>query len=125
MLQGWEVKSIREGRVQMSESHVVFRRGEAYILNAHISPLQNISTHVVPDESRTRKLLLHKKEINKLMGQVQQQGYTCVPLSMYWKKNKVKVEIALVKGKKLHDKRADEKDRDWARQKARIMKRPT
>lgn len=123
VLKGWEVKGIRAGKVQLSESHVIVRRGEIYLLNAHISPTPNISTHVVPDESRTRKLLLNKREIEKLIGSVQQQGYTIVPLAMYWKSNRVKVEIALAKGKKVHDKRAASKDRDWARQKERIMKK--
>lgn len=123
VLQGWEVKGIRAGKVQLSESHVIVRRGEIYLLNAHISPTKNISTHVVPHEARTRKLLLNKREIEKLIGSVQQQGYTIVPLSMYWKSNRVKVEIALAKGKKVHDKRAASKDRDWARQKERIMKK--
>ena len=123
MLLGWEVKSIREGRVQMGESHVVFRRGEPYLLNCHLSPTKNISTHVVPEETRTRKLLLHKREISKLLGAVQAKGYTCVPLAMYWKKNHIKIEIGLAKGKKLHDKRAADKDRDWSRQQARIMKK--
>jgi len=122
VLLGWEVKAIREGRVQLSESHVIFRLGEAYLLNCHIAPTAYISTHVVPDEARTRKLLLNKRELNKLAGQVTQQGYTVVPLSMYWKANRIKLQIALAKGKKLYDKRADLKDRDWARQKERLRK---
>lgn len=123
MLQGWEVKSIRAGKVQISESHVIVRKGEAYLLNAHISPTKGVCTHFVPDESRTRKLLMHRREIDKLIGHIQQKGYTVVPLSLYWKNGRVKVEVALAKGKKTHDKRASEKDRDWARQKERIMKK--
>ena len=123
VLQGWEVKSIRAGRVQLVDSHVVFRKGEAWLLSTHLSPLETASTHISPDPTRTRKLLLSRREINKLMGKVQQQGYTVVPLNLHWKHNRVKAEIALVKGKKLFDKRADQKARDWQRDKARILKR--
>lgn len=123
VLEGWEVKSIRAGKMQLADSHVVFRKGEAWLLNAHCSPLATVSTHIEPNPTRTRKLLLSRREINKLMGKVQQQGYTVVPLNMHWKHNCVKVEVALVKGKKLHDKRAAEKKRDWQRDKARLMRR--
>lgn len=123
VLMGWEVKSIRAGRAQMSEAHVIVRRGEAWLLNAHISPLDSASTHVNPEPTRTRKLLLHKKELNKLIGSIDRKGYTVVPLSMYWKTGKVKLEIGLAKGKKQYDKRADLKERDWQRQKQRLMKR--
>lgn len=121
-LLGWEVKSLRAGKAQITEAHVMFRGGEAFLFNAQISPLTAASTHVIADPTRTRKLLLHAKEIARLMGKVDQVGHTCVPLALYWKGNKVKCEIALVKGKKLFDKRATEKERDWNRQKQRIMR---
>lgn len=123
LLLGWEVKSLRAGRAQLGEGHVVIRRGEAYLLNAHISPLPTVSTHFVSDPTRTRKLLLNRIELNRLMGHVEQKGFTIVPLSFYWKNNHVKLEIALAKGLKQHDKRALEKDRDWARQKEQLFKR--
>lgn len=123
VLQGWEVKGIREGSVQLADSHVIFRKGEAFLLNCLITPTKNISTHIVPDDTRTRKLLLNRREISKLSGCVAKEGYTVIPLSIYWKNNHVKLEIALAKGKKLYDKRADAKDRDWSRQKERLMKK--
>ena len=122
-LQGWEVKSLRDGKLQLVESYVVVRRGEIFLLNAHISPLRSASTHIDPDPVRTRKLLLHRSEINKLIGKVERGGYTLVPLAMYWKAGKAKVEIALAKGKKKHDKRAAEKEKDWAREKQRMLKK--
>lgn len=122
MLEGWEVKSLREGRVQINEAHIIVRRAEAYLLNAHITPLQTASTHIDPNPTRTRKLLLHRREINKMLGWGEQKGYTIVPLRLYWKNNKVKVAIGLARGKKLFDKRADEKARDWQRQKQRLMR---
>lgn len=122
-LKGWEVKAIRSGRVQIADSHVIIRKGEVFLLNALITPLHSASTHVLPDPSATRKLLLNRREINKLMGSVEKEGYTIVPLVMYWKKSRVKVEIALAKGKKLHDKRASNKERDWKREKERIFKK--
>lgn len=122
VLSGWEVKSLRSGKGQLTDSYVLIKDGEAWLLGSHITPLNTASTHVVADPIRTRKLLLHKKEINRLIGQIQQKGFTCIALKLYWKANKVKCEIALVKGKKLHDKRATEKDRDWERQKARIVR---
>lgn len=122
-LQGWEVKSIRAGKAQLAESHVIIKKGEAWLLNAHISPLKTTSTHFEVDPKRTRKLLLNHREIKKLIGFVEQKGQTIVPLALYWKKNRVKLEIATAIGKKLYDKRATEKARDWQRQKERIMKK--
>lgn len=122
MLHGWEVKSLRDGRLQLKESYVLIKNGEAWLFGAHISALSSASTHVHPDATRTRKLLLHRQELNKLIGNVERKGYTLVPLSMYWKKGLAKLEIGLAKGKKLHDKRAASKDRDWQREKERIMK---
>ncbi len=123
VLQGWEVKSIRAGKGQISESHVIIRRGEAWLVNCIISPLLSTSTHVKADDSRSRKLLLHRKEINLLLGHIERKGYTVVPTAMYWKQNHIKVEIALAKGKKDYDKRAAAKDRDWQRDKQRLFKR--
>lgn len=123
VLQGWEVKSIRAGKIQIAESHVVIRRGEAWLINAVIPPLLSASTHVKTDESRSRKLLLHSKEIKTMLGNIERKGYTIVPTVMYWKKNKIKIELALAKGKKEYDKRHSEKDRDWARDKARLFKK--
>ncbi len=122
VLQGWEVKSIREGRVQLKESYIFVKKGEVWISGMHISALSSASTHVNPEATRVRKLLLHRSEINKLIGSVERKGYTLVPLAMYWKKGRAKLEIGLAKGKKLHDKRAASKERDWQREKARIMK---
>ncbi|ESK37729.1 SsrA-binding protein SmpB [Acinetobacter nectaris] len=120
-LQGWEVKSLRAGRMSLVESYVIFKNSEAYLFGAQIQPLLSASTHVVPEATRSRKLLLSRKEIERLMGAVNQKGYSCVPLACYWKGHLVKLEIALVKGKQLHDKRASEKDRDWKRDKARLF----
>lgn len=122
LLQGWEVKSLRDGRVQLKEGYVLLKGGEAYLFGAHISPLTSASTHIDPEAIRTRKLLLHRQELNKLIGFVERKGYTLVPLAMYWKKGLAKLEIGLGKGKKLHDKRASEKERDWQREKQRIFK---
>ena len=121
-LQGWEVKSLREGRAQIKESYVTIKNGEAYLFGAHIVPLATASTHITPDPTRTRKLLLHRSELNKLIGLVERKGYTLIPTAMYWKKGYAKLEIGLAKGKKQHDKRADEKDRDWKREKERLFK---
>jgi len=121
-LAGWELKSIRGGKAQLSDSFVMIRDGEAWLHGATITPLVSASTHVVADPKRVRKLLLHKKEIARLFAQTSQEGYTCVATSLYWKGNKVKCEIALAKGKKLHDKRATERDRDWKRQQSRVLK---
>jgi SsrA-binding protein len=122
VLEGWEVKSLRDGRVQLKESYVVIKRGEAWLSGAHISALLSASTHVNPDAVRQKKLLLNRHELNKLIGAVERKGYTIIPLSMYWKNGRAKLEIGLAKGKQLHDKRATVKDRDWQREKARIMK---
>lgn len=122
VLEGWEVKAIREGNVQLTDAYVLLRDGEAFLLGANIMPLTSASTHVVPEPQRTRKLLLHAKELARIFTATQQKGFTCVATSMYWKGNKVKCEIALGKGKKLHDKRATQRDRDWERQKERLMK---
>ena len=124
-LEGWEVKAIRAGRIQIAESHIVIRNGELFVLNMHISPLDTASTHIKPDATRTRKLLMHKQEINKLIGRVEQRGFTLVPLNMYFKRGRIKMTIALAKGKKQHDKRATLKDRDWEREKARLMRHDT
>ncbi|HSQ69751.1 MAG TPA: SsrA-binding protein SmpB [Steroidobacteraceae bacterium] len=121
-LQGWEVKSLRAGRAQIAESYVLIKDGEAWLFGAHISPLPTTSTHVVADPTRNRKLLLHRAELDRLIGAVERRGYALVPLKLYWKKGNVKVEIGLAKGKKAHDKRATEKDRDWQREKSRIVK---
>jgi SsrA-binding protein len=121
-LLGWEVKSLRDGRVQFGESYAMLRDGEAYLFGAQIQPLLSASTHVIADKMRNRKLLLHKAELDRLIGAVERKGYTVVPLSLYWKNNRVKVELGLAKGKKQHDKRDAEKDRDWERDKGRIMR---
>lgn len=121
-LQGWEVKSLREGRVQIKESYITLKEGEAFLFGAHIVPLATASTHIHPDPTRTRKLLLHRSELSKLIGLVERKGYTLVPTAMYWKKGIAKLEIGLARGKKQHDKRASEKDRDWKREKERIFK---
>lgn len=121
-LEGWEVKSLRAGKIQLDQAYVLLKNGEAFLFGATISPLQTASTHKLHDPQRTRKLLLHQSEISKLIGSVERKGYTLVPLNMYWKDNRVKLEIALAKGKKLHDKRATEKERDWNRQKQRGLK---
>ncbi len=121
-LQGWEVKALRAGRLQLSEGYVLLRNGEAWLFGAHISPLPTASTHLIPDPTRSRKLLLHRRQIDALVGAVDRKGYALVPLAVYWKDGRAKLEIGLAKGKKQHDKRADEKDRDWKREKARLLK---
>ncbi len=122
VLQGWEVKSLRAGRAQLTESYVHIKNGEAWLLGAHISPLITASTHIHPEPTRTRKLLLHRQQLDRLIGAVERKGYTLVPLNLHWSKGKAKLEIGLAKGKKQHDKRATQKERDWKRQKARILK---
>lgn len=122
VLAGWEVKSLRAGRIQFDQSYVLLKNGEAWLFGALITPLPTVSTHITPEPQRSRKLLLHRKEISKLIGSVERRGFTVVPLALYWQRNRVKVEIGLAKGKKLHDKRAAEKDRDWQRQKQRLLK---
>jgi len=122
-LQGWELKSIRAGRANIGESYAVVRSGELFLFGAQFTPLIQASSHVVADDRRTRKLLLHRREIDTLVGKVEREGYTLIPTAMYWKGNKVKLELALAKGKQTHDKRATEKDREWARDKQRLMRR--
>lgn len=121
-LLGWEVKSLRAGRVQISESYVVLKGGEVWLIGAHITPLSSASTHINPEPVRTRKLLLHRTEIGHLTGAVERRGYTLAPTAMYWKHGRAKLEIGLAKGKRKFDKRAAEKDRDWAREKERLFK---
>jgi SsrA-binding protein len=122
-LQGWEVKSMRAGRAQLSEAYVYVKGGEAFLFGAHLSPLKTTSTHVVADPVRTRKLLLNRRELDRLVGAVERSGYTIVPLDLHWRAGRAKLEMGLAKGKKQHDKRATEKDRDWQRDKARILRR--
>jgi len=121
-LQGWEVKALRDGRAHLKEGYVLLKDGEAWLFGAHVSPLASASTHISPDPVRNRKLLLHRRQIDHLVGLVERKGYALVPLSLYWRKGKAKLEIGLARGKKKYDKRAAEKDRDWQRQKERIMK---
>lgn len=122
ILQGWEVKSLRAKKVQIRDSYVFIKNNEAFLSSTVITPLETASTHIHPEPSRVRKLLLHRDEINKMIGAVDRKGYTLVATAMYWKNGRAKLEIALAKGKKEHDKRATEKDRDWKREKARILK---
>ena len=121
-LQGWEVKSMRAGKAQLTDSFVIFRDGEAFLLGSHVAPLNTVSTHVVAEPKRTRKLLMNRREIDRLIGLVERKGYTLIALELYWSKNRVKVAVGLAKGKKQHDKRDTEKDRDWKRDKARALK---
>ncbi len=121
-LDGWEVKALRAGRAQLQDAYVTLKKGEAWLLGGHIPPLPSASTHVRPDPHRTRKLLLHRREIDQLIGAVDRKGYAVVPLKLYWKRGNAKLEIGLAKGKKQHDKRAVEKERDWQREKARVLK---
>jgi SsrA-binding protein len=123
VLEGWEVKAMRAGKAQIAESYVYLKEGQAFLFGAHITPLKTTSTHVVAEPARTRKLLLNKSELSRLLGSVERKGYTLVPLDLHWKSGRAKLEIGLAKGKKQHDKRANEKDRDWTRDKARIMRR--
>jgi SsrA-binding protein len=122
-LQGWEVKALRAGRAQLTEGYVYIRQGEAFLTGAHISPLPTASTHVTADPVRTRKLLLHRNQLQHLIGATERRGYTLVPLELHWKNGRAKLEVGLAKGKKQHDKRAVEKDRDWQRDKARLLRR--
>ncbi len=122
VLEGWEVKSLREGKVQLTDGYVVIRDGELYVIGCQINPLNSASTHISPDAVRTKKLLLHKEEIRRLIGKVEQKGYTLVPLNLHWKAGKVKCEIALAKGKAEHDKRDTIKDREGKREVERAMK---
>jgi SsrA-binding protein len=122
VLDGWEVKAIRAGRTQLKEAYVIIRSGELYLLGCHISPLPTASTHVNPDPVRTRKLLLHAEEISKLIGKVERAGFTLVPLDMHFVRGRIKLEIGLAKGKKQHDKREAEKEKDWQREKHRLLR---
>ena len=122
-LQGWEVKAMRAGRAQLTEAYVYLRTGEAFLFGAHLAPLPTTSTHVTADPVRTRKLLLHHSELQRLIGAVERRGYTLVPLELYWKNGRAKLQLGLAKGKKQHDKRAVEKERDWQRNKARLLRR--
>jgi SsrA-binding protein len=122
VLQGWEVKSLRAGRVQLKEGYIKILQAEAFLIGAHISALATASTHINPDPTRARKLLLNRGEINRLIGQTERAGYTLVPTAMYWKRGRAKLEIGLAKGKKQHDKRDSERDRDWQRDKERLFK---
>jgi SsrA-binding protein len=121
-LLGWEIKSLRQKKVNLSDAYVLMKQGEAYLLGARIEPLPTVSTHVFADPIRTRKLLMHRKELSRLIGSVERAGFTLIPLALYWKNNRVKLRLALAKGKKTHDKRETIKSRDWDRQKARILK---
>lgn len=123
VLEGWEVKSLRAGKAQLVDSYVLLKNNEAWLIGALITPLNTVSTHIHPDPTRSRKLLLNKSELDKLIGYTQQKGYALIALRMYWKSRRVKLAIALAKGKKLHDKRATEKARDWQREKQRVLKR--
>jgi SsrA-binding protein len=122
-LEGWEVKALREARVQFADSYILLKDNEAFLFGCLINPLPTVSTHVTPDPTRTRKLLLHRRELDRLFGAVERKGFAWIPTALYWSRGKVKVEIGLAKGKRQHDKRKVSKDRDWERQKARIMKR--
>ena len=122
VLEGWEVKSLRAGRVQIVDSYVFIKEGEAWVTNILITPLQTASTHIHPHANRLRKLLLHRLELDRLIGAVERKGYTLLALSLYWKHGRVKAEIGLAKGKQEHDKRANDKERDWKREKQRILK---
>ena len=122
MLEGWEVKSIRAGHVQLKEAYVVVKNAEIYLIGCHVTPLAAASTHVHPDPTRTRKLLLHAEEIRKLIGKVERAGYTLVPLDLHYLRGRVKLEVGLAKGKKQHDKREAEKDKDWKREQQRLMR---
>ena len=121
-LEGWEVKSLRAGNAQLTEAYVHVKKNEAWLVGAHFAPLKTVSTHIHADPTRARKLLLHRLELDRLTGQVERKGFTLVPLDLHWSKGRAKLNIGLAKGKKQHDKRASKKERDWERQKARILK---
>ncbi len=125
VLEGWEVKAIRAGHVQIKESYVIVRDAELFIIGMHISPLATASTHIHPNNTRTRKLLLKADEIKKLIGKVEQRGYTLVPLNLHYRNGRIKLDFGLGRGKKLHDKRDTARDKDWAREKERLMKHDT
>lgn len=121
-LEGWEVKSLRAGRANIQEGYVIIKDGEAWLIGANISPLSSASTHVQPSPTRSRKLLLHRNELNRLIGATERQGYTLIPLDLHWNRGRAKLELGLAKGKKMYDKRADKRERDWARDKERLLK---
>lgn len=125
VLEGWEVKSLRAGKINISDAHVIIKQGEAFLLGAQIQPLPTASVHLHPDPTRTRKLLLKKREISRLIGAIERQGYTVIPLALFWVRNRVKIKIVLAKGKKMHDKRETIKTREWQRDKQRILKHNT
>ena len=122
VLEGWEVKAIRDGRVQLKEAYVIIRNEALYLIGCHISPLKTASTHINPDPTRTRKLLLHAEQIKRLIGKVERAGYTLVPLDMHYKTGRIKLEIGLARGKKQHDKRESEKEKEWERTKQRMLR---
>lgn len=122
VLEGWEVKSIRAGRAQIGDGYVTIKGGEAWLIGAHISPLPTVSTHFVPDPARSRKLLLHAEELRRLIGKVEQRGFTLIPLDLHFRKGRIKLEIALARGKLGHDKRNTERDREWERDRQRLMR---
>ncbi|MFI4888823.1 MAG: SsrA-binding protein SmpB [Burkholderiales bacterium] len=121
-LQGWEVKSLRAGRINLSDAYAIVKNGEIFLFGASIVPLISASTHVVADDRRTRKLLLHREEIDKLIGAIERKGYTLIPLAMYWKNNRAKLDLGVARGKQEHDKRDTEKEREWNRDKQRVMR---
>ena len=121
-LEGWEVKAIRGGRAQIAEGYVIVKGGELYLIGAHISPLATVSTHFIPNPTRTRKLLMRAEEIRRLIGKVEQRGYTLVPLNLHFSKGRIKLEVGLGRGKLHHDKRADEREKDWKREKQRLLR---
>jgi SsrA-binding protein len=121
-LEGWEVKAIRAGRANVAEAYVMVRGAELYLIGAHISPLPTASTHITPDPTRTRKLLLHAEEIRRLIGKVEQRGYTLVPLNLHFSKGRIKLEVGLGRGKLKHDKRATEREKEWNREKQRLLR---
>ena len=122
VLRGWEVKSLREGRAQVAEAYVTLKNGEAFLIGAHITPMKQTCTHEIADATRTRKLLLHDRELASLIGKVERAGYTLVPLDLHWNRGRAKLQVGLGKGKKQHDKREDIKEKDWQRQKGRLMR---
>ena len=121
-LDGWEVKSIRAGRAQLADGYIIVKGEELFLIGAHVSPLPTVSTHFIPDPTRSRKLLLHAEEIKRLIGKVEQRGYTLVPLNLHFKKGRIKLELGLGKGKQQHDKRADKREKDWQREKQRLLR---
>ena len=123
VLEGWEVKAVRAGRAQISDAYVIVKNGALWLIGAHISPLLSASTHVTPDPARTRKLLLHADETRRLVGKVEQRGYTLIPLDLHYAKGRIKIQVALAKGKLKHDKRASEREKEWQREKSRLLRR--